>query len=106
GHGGEPLTSVMNYLYPEDMRMDLIPEQREENAYWEKFKIDNLLKFKLGGSRANIFLNMEEISKEGIMGNPSKASVKRGKKIVSCIVEYGVSLIKKVRESNMVKNNY
>lgn len=106
GHGGEPLTSVMNYFYPNDMRMDLLPDNWKENSSWEKFEIDNLFKFKLGKSNANIFLNMEEISQEGIMGNPSKASVERGEKIVTCIVEYGISLIKKVRDSNMLKNNH
>ncbi|MBN8201433.1 creatininase family protein [Bacillus sp. NTK034] len=102
GHGGEPLSSVMSHLFPEDMRMDLLPDTWEVKNKWEDFEIDNLAKTKLNNSKANLFLNMEEISKEGILGNPLNASSERGEKIISCIVEYGISLVKKTEKSEML----
>ncbi len=101
GHGGEPLTSVMTYLFPDDMRMDLLPEHWEEKDRLGEFEIDSLLKIKVGNSKANLYLNMEDISKEGILGNPVNSSSERGEKIVSCIVDYGASLVEKVKKTNM-----
>jgi creatinine amidohydrolase len=101
GHGGEPLTSVMSYLFPQDMRMDLLPKSWELNESYGEFVIDNLVKMKLNNSKANVFLNMEDISAEGILGNPVNASAERGEKIVSCLVEYGVTLVKKAEATNM-----
>lgn len=101
GHGGEPLSSVMSYLFPNDMRMDLLPEKWKENKEWGEFEIENLLKVKLNNSKANLFLNMEDISEEGILGNPINASSARGEQIVDCLVEYGVSLVEKIQKTEM-----
>ncbi|MGP4105937.1 creatininase family protein [Virgibacillus sp. L01] len=101
GHGGEPLTSIMCYLYPEDMRMDLLQESLEVNHKWENFEIENFKKVKLKDSSANLYFNMEEISVKGIMGNPSHSSASRGEKIVTYLTEYGTELVEKVSNSNM-----
>jgi len=101
GHGGEPLSSVMSYLYPEEMRMDLLPNNWKKNSQWKNFEIDNLSKVKLNGSTSNLYMNMEEVSNEGILGNPKNASKERGEKIVSCLVDYGINLVEKVKSSNM-----
>ncbi|WP_264805328.1 creatininase family protein [Cytobacillus sp. NCCP-133] len=104
GHGGEPLSSVMSYLFPQYMRMDLLPETWKSNENFGEFTIDNLLKIKLNASKANLYLNMEDISAEGIMGNPLNASAERGEKIVSSLVEYGVILVEKAKNTNMSLN--
>jgi creatinine amidohydrolase len=101
GHGGEPLTSVMSYLFPEDMRMDLLPKEWKQNTGIGEFEIDSLLKMKLNNSKANLFLNMDDISEEGILGNPRNASAERGEKIVARLVEYGCSLVEKAKKTNM-----
>lgn len=102
GHGGEPLTSVMSYLYPESMRMDLLPEKAETSDKWQAFEVENLSKVKLNGSKGNIYFNMEELSESGILGNPYNASRERGEKIISSVVEYGISLVEKMKSSNML----
>ena len=101
GHGGEPLTSVMSYLFPQDMRMDLLPDKWKVNQNKGAFELDSLLKVKLGQSKANLFLNMEDLSEDGILGNPKNASAERGEKIISSIVEYGVSLVEKAKATDM-----
>lgn len=102
GHGGEPLSSVMSYLFPNDMRMDLLPKNWEVNTSWANFEIDNLTKIKVNESKGNLFLNMDEISKEGILGNPLNASAERGEKIIAALVEYGITLVEMTKDSNMV----
>lgn len=101
GHGGEPLTSVMSYLFPDDMRMDLLPKKWKLSEAIGAFEIDNLLKMKLGDSKANLYLNMEDISVDGILGNPVNSSFERGEKIVSSLVEYGVTLVDKAKKTDM-----
>lgn len=103
GHGGEPLTSVMSYLHPESMRMDLLPEKWELNRTHGTFAIDNLKQMKLKKSKANLFLDMEDISSEGILGNPTNASAERGEKIVESVVSYGVELVQKMQSFTLDK---
>ncbi|SFA93970.1 creatinine amidohydrolase [Lentibacillus halodurans] len=102
GHGGEPLTSVMSYLYPQEMRMDLLDEWAVEDS-WESFAIENFKKARADTATANLFFDMEEISREGIVGNPANASFQRGEKIVKTLTEYGVQLVSKIKQSNMVQ---
>ena len=39
GHGGEPVTSVMHYLNPENMRMDLAGTDDRERSWQELEKL-------------------------------------------------------------------
>src|SRR5699024_6216000 len=98
GHGGEPLTSVMSYLHPEDMRMDLLPDNWQVKEKYHSFSLDNLNEINVKDSKANIYLNMEDISTEGILGNPQNASAERGRKIVEVITDYGIELVKQMEE--------
>ncbi|MFD1361952.1 creatininase family protein [Lentibacillus salinarum] len=106
GHGGEPLSSIMSYLYPEEMRMDLL-EECEMKDHWESFSIESFNKVSTETTTANLFFDMEEISHEGIVGNPANASSQRGEKILETLTKYGVDLAEKIKASNMVqkKNN-
>jgi creatinine amidohydrolase len=99
GHGGEPLTSVMMYLYPDDMRMDLL-KQTASNEYWEGFPIKGLAKVGLEDTQVSVFLNMEDVSPEGVMGSPFAASSERGEAIVNKIVEYGAAMVDKLKKAN------
>lgn len=103
GHGGEPLSSVMSYLRAEDMRMDLLPEKNHPSDEWKGFSIESLAKVNLNGVKVNAYLDMEEISPEGIMGNPYKASAERGENIVGHLVKTGVELVKTIQEQKMTK---
>lgn len=101
GHGGEPLTSVMSFLYPDDMRMDLLPKELKNEEKWKGFEIDTLMKLKLGDSKVNAYLDMEHLSPMGILGDPSQATSKRGEKIVGHLVEYGVKIVEIVKKNDM-----
>lgn len=99
GHGGEPVTSVMMYLYPEDMRMDLFAPA-ERNSKWEGIDIAGLAKASIGDAQANMYFNMEEISPVGVMGNPLVSTAERGEAIVNKITEYGVAFVEKFKKAN------
>lgn len=99
GHGGEPVTSAMMYLYPEDMRMDLLT-QEERNTKWQGIDIAGLAKAGVGDSQVNMYFNMNEISAIGVMGNPLAASAARGEAIINKITEYGVAFVEKFKKAN------
>jgi creatinine amidohydrolase len=100
GHGGEPLTSIMSFLYPEDMRMDLLKDWKEEKT-WRKFDIKNFKQVKINDGAANLYFNMEDVSKEGVVGNPKEASKERGEEIVEHLTAFGSVVVSKVAESDM-----
>ena len=101
GHGGEPVTSVMMYLYPEDIRMDL-DNPTKQNKEWEGISIGGLAKANVFDSQANLYFDMEEISPIGVMGNPLASTPERGKAIVEKITEYSVEFVEKIKKANTI----
>lgn len=102
GHGGEPVTSVMMYLYPEDMRMDLY-HPTEKHKEWEGITIGGLAKADIRDTQANLYFDMEEISPIGVMGNPLASTPERGKAILEKIVEYSVEFVEQMKRAKTMK---
>lgn len=104
GHGSEPLTSVMSYLYPEMMRMDLVKPGNDNQDHWGEFDIHLLTKGIVNDVPMNIYLDMEDISPQGVMGNPMNASAKRGEMIIEHLVALCSEIVKKLEKTNTVQN--
>lgn len=102
GHGAEPLTSVMSYLYPEMMRMDLL-EPVNNNDKWGEFPIKTIKQGTINGIPMNYYLDMEDISKQGVLGDPFQASAERGKMIVDHMVEFGAAVVKKLQTTKTTR---
>lgn len=104
GHGGEPLTSVMLHLYPKDMRMDMLAGWRNQEGApeWEGFRIHSPATVETEDIQFQVYLNMEEVSQDGILGNPLAASAERGEAIVGELVRRGVALVEKFTQANTI----
>ncbi len=102
GHGAEPLTSVMSYLHPEMMRMDLLGELGSLKQ-WGEFPVAGLKKSEINGAPMNLYLDMNEISAQGVMGSPLKASKERGEKIVTHLIEVCSEVVRKLAKTKTVK---
>lgn len=100
GHGGEPLTSVMHYLYPDYMRMDLVKES-DRATHWHGMEISNISKTPLGDVEASMYFNMDEVTQQGVMGNPFIGNAETGEKIINRLVDYFVVLANKMKVNNM-----
>lgn len=98
GHGGEPLTSVMKYLYPDDMRMDLLEEEENRNK-WDDLDITHISRVKIKDIEASFYFDMEQITSQGVMGNPKIGTPEIGEKIVNRLVSYGVEFVDKLKNS-------
>ena len=94
-HGAEPLTSMSWYLNSEDMRMDLLPEEPRINCQIQGMDLTNLTTLTYKGSALSVFMNMEDISPDGIMGNPSLAAPEKGKKLFDEVVRCACDLVEK-----------
>ena len=100
GHGGDTITSVIIYLRPQDMRMDLLKES-DRVKEWEAFTIDNnISKTKIKDTDVGIYYNMDEITKQGVMGDPYIGDSEKGKKIVNKLIDYCVEFAEKMKKSN------
>lgn len=102
GHGAEPLTSVMSYLYPEMMRMDLL-EPVNNNTAWGAFPIKTIRQGEVDGIPMNLYIDMEDISKQGVMGDPFQASAERGEMIINRLVGFCSEVVEKLRATRTTR---
>lgn len=100
GHGGEPVTSVMHYLCPEDMRMDLLmPKDRVKQ--WEQFEITDIDKTRIQDIAVGLYFDMNEVTPQGSMGDPYVSNAKFGEMMVNQLVDCLVEFADKMSKSNM-----
>lgn len=100
GHGAEPLTSVMHYLYPDYMRMDLLGDITN-NLKWESFNLQNVSKADINGLSIGIYRNMEDLTRSGVMGDPHAGNSEIGKQYVNHLTNLLVEVINKMKTSNL-----
>lgn len=96
GHGAEPLTSIMRYLYPnyiDSSKTDFETEKINENGK----EILNLNQMSMDGINVDIYVDMKDISEEGIYSNSFKPSAEIGKKALEYIVNNISEVIKKIQ---------
>jgi len=80
GHGGEPETSVMLHLHPEDVRMDLAVKDQYSDVWGIPAKGPSGISFK--GAPIDIYLNAEDVTESGTRGDPFAGTAERGQKMV------------------------
>lgn len=96
GHGGDPLTSVLLYLYPEYMRMDLLGPVENIREY-KGIPVTGLKKGMVAGVPFNLYMDMSDMTKQGVMGNPFASSAERGEKIVNHLVHACCEMVKLIQ---------
>jgi creatinine amidohydrolase len=90
GHGCEMETSLMLHLRPEVVRMDLaVKEMPDELTNW------SCIDFRAGGP-VGIPLDFKRDSAHGIMGDPTLATVAKGKRIFNDATKAITSLIEEL----------
>jgi len=100
GHGGGPVDGILNLLYPEAMRYDLV-EEEERNFRFGEFELTGIGKTKVNGISANLYLNLEDISKEGNLGDAFATDIEKSKVIYKHMVDSIVEFIEKMQKTDM-----
>ena len=81
GHGGEPIGSIMSYLHPELMAMDLVGEWGQKEFLGLKPAGLNGVQFE--GRQVGLAINMDDVTPAtGSMSDPRGASPEKGERIV------------------------
>ncbi len=93
GHGGDPLTSVYGYLFPELMRDDLITAPEPRPAFLGLPTVGlNAVRFR--GVDVNVPLDITERCTDGVAGgDPRNASAEVGERIVDYIVDFTAAFL-------------
>ena len=102
GHGGDPLTSVMLYLHPKEMRMDLLQPVENIKEY-KGVPVTGLKKGSVGGVPFNLYMDMSDVTKQGVMGNPFASSAVRGEKIVNHLVAACCKMVSIIKQHDTHK---
>ncbi len=89
-HGGEPVTSVMMYLYPEVVDLEKV-DWKPAKQHFAKIKSSR-------GIAINIPLFIEEISERGCVGDPRRGSAKKGEFLINRLIENLVELIEDIQK--------
>ena len=87
GHGGGPVDTVMKYLHPDKMRMDLYDKGEVRRTKWQEFPMAGLGKTKVYGSATFLPVNMEDISPQGNLGDPLLGDSAGGEKLLNWMVD-------------------
>lgn len=93
GHGSDPMGSLNAYFFPEDMRMDLAQEHQPPTREYGDFKPVSPTKIDLNGTLLTFYLNFDEVTKNGVMGDPGLCSAERGQKMHDIMVTKLVDLV-------------
>ncbi len=96
GHGSDPMGSLAMALYPEDLRRDLLALGQPPGFGGIPFKSSAETQFE--GVPAFIYLDFDEITPNGVTGDPRVSSPEIGKKILDHVVEIGAHFVKRFAE--------
>ena len=97
GHGGEPTTSVIQYLYPDLVKVDEIKANVVKNPL-KGFVTISHDSHKLNGVVYNIPLFAEEITQNSATGNPTRASKDIGRVLYEKLVEHLTDFVIKIEK--------
>ena len=97
GHGGDLMGSLNLYLWPEDVDMSATaPQQRMHQGFY----MQGLTAMKFKDASVHFYLDMDEITPDGTMGDPTIARGDRGEKMMERIISYGVEFIEAFKKMN------
>ena len=91
GHGSEPMQSLGMYLFPEDVRSDLIEPGNAPK--WRGERVQGTSTVFVDGQPVHMYLNYEEITPNGVLGDPRLGSAEAGRRIVEHLVAVGVRMV-------------
>jgi len=95
GHGGEPETSAMMAMYPEDVQM----KRARKGGYspTRGFKMSGYTKVAVPGQKAgeaSLYLDADEVAPDGVTGDPMTATAEYGRQWVERVVGFGIAYVR------------
>lgn len=100
GHGGGQVDAVMRYLHGDCVKEELAGEP-DIVRQWEDFEMTGIGKTKINGIEACIYTNLEDMSKQGSLGDPFASTAEIGEVFFKKMVECGVEFVARMKNSDM-----
>jgi len=98
-HAGEIMTSLILALKPETVKKDRLRDDYLRSPENSAFKVKNSLGETLfKNSVQMIYQDIRKLTDSGIMGDPTKASEDKGKRLLAMITEYVSEFIEEFRK--------
>jgi len=94
GHGSDPMGSLNAHFFPDDLRLDLAEEYQPATRDYGEFTPVSPTKIELNGTMLTFYLNYNEITANGVMGDPGLCSAERGKKMHDIMVAKLLDLVR------------
>jgi creatinine amidohydrolase len=91
GHGSDPMGSLAMALYPEDVRRDLLELGGAPEFAGVPFKSSSQVD--IDGVPAFVYMDYDEVTRNGVMGDPRLSSPEIGKKVLDHVVQIGVHFV-------------
>ena len=95
-HGNEPSTSLLSYLYPEMMRMDLA-QDAEPPAEFNGFPLASPTTLAHEGQRVPIFLRVADAAPQGGWGHP-RGDAEKGRLMFDRMVDFIATFVGKYNQ--------
>lgn len=93
GHGGDPETSAMLAMFPEDVRLDLMSGREPNMSGAFKPRRDNAIDIPGQPVGGTVYLDYEELFPNGASGDPTVGTAERGQIWIERVVGYAVAFI-------------
>lgn len=97
-HGSDPITSFNMYLYPDDVRLDLV--EREDLNNYEEMTVRGSTQVALGDVAGHIYFDTKDLAPNGVMGDVSIFDAAAGGKVLNHVVDKGVEFVEIFRSHN------
>ncbi|HVX28919.1 MAG TPA: creatininase family protein [Nitrolancea sp.] len=94
GHGGEPETSAMLAMFPDDVRLDLMAGREPNMNGAFKPRRDNTIEIEGQPVGGTIYLDFDELFPSGANGDPSAGTKERGQIWIERVVGYAIAFVK------------
>ncbi len=94
GHGGEPETSAMLAMFPDDVRLDLMAGRDPIMNGAFKPRRDNTIEIEGQPVGGTIYIDFDELFPSGANGDPSVGTAERGRIWIDRVVGYAIAFVK------------
>lgn len=92
GHGTDPMQSLAMYLYPNDVRIDLV--QPGDECVWSGRQFRGTADTFTEGHLWHLYLDYKEISANGVVGDVTLPSADVGRRTMAHLVDIGSKIVR------------
>ncbi len=92
GHGSDPMGSLVMALFPDEVRPDLLEAGSKPTFGGLPFQTSSQASF--DGVPVHVYLDFDEVTGNGVMGDPQLSSAEIGRKLLDHVVEIGSRFVR------------